>query len=351
MMAAGGNQRWAAGLVALCLAVSGCQGFFAPVSPVPISPQPPHPASNVPRELDKVTLPPYVIEPPDVLLVDAVKLIPKPPHFLEPLDVLAIRVPGAFETEPIAGLYIVDPSGRVELGAAYGAVEVSGLTIEEASSAIEQHLQNIISSPQVSVSLASSAIDQQISGLHLVKSDGRINLGVYGTVYVAGLTIEQATAAIEEHLAQWLQDPEVVVDVQTFNSKTYWIVTEGAGFGDSVAVRPITGGETVLDAVASIGGISRLSSEQMYVARPAPDGSCMQMLEVEWDEIKNGISATNYQLLPGDRLVIVEDRVQAIDTWVSRVTRPWERIFGFTLLGSQTIQRMENFGNDGRRQQ
>jgi protein involved in polysaccharide export with SLBB domain len=349
-MMASGKRRWMAGLVALCLAASGCQGFFAPVSPVPVSPQPPPPTSDVPRELDKVTLPPYVIEPPDILLIDAVKLIPKPPHYLEPLDVLAIRAPGAFATEQISGLYIIDPSGRVELGAAYGAVEVAGLTVEEASSAIEQHLQNILASPQVSVSLASSAISQQISGQHLVKSDGRINLGVYGTVYVAGMTIDEVTAAIETHLSRWLQDPEVVVDIFTFNSKTYWIVTEGAGFGDNVAVRPITGGETVMDAVASIGGISRLSSERMYIARPAPDGSCKQILEVEWDGIKNGVSATNYQLLPGDRLVIVEDRVQAIDSWISRVTRPWERIFGFTLLGSQSLQRLEGFGNDGRQQ-
>ena len=31
------------------------------------------------KELAKVSLPPYVIEPPDILLIDALRVVPKPP--------------------------------------------------------------------------------------------------------------------------------------------------------------------------------------------------------------------------------------------------------------------------------
>lgn len=260
--------------------------------------------SSKPTESVATELPAYIIEPPDILLIDPVKLVPKPPIQIEREDVLAVRVPGAFAAEPIAGLYIVDASGRVELGASYGRVKVSGMTTDEARAAIDDHLKRILASPDASVSLASSAIDQQISGQHLVKADGRINLGVYGTVHVARKTIDEAREAVEKHLSKWTQDPKVVVDVFRVNSKNYWIVTEEGDGRGRVAVRPITGNETVMDAVASIGGISRINDRRVYIARTAPDGGIKQILEVDWEDIKRGYSETNYQLLAGDRLFI-----------------------------------------------
>ena len=46
------------------------------------------PDVQVPKELNKVSLPPYVVETPDVLQIDAIRVIPLPPYRLEPLDVL-----------------------------------------------------------------------------------------------------------------------------------------------------------------------------------------------------------------------------------------------------------------------
>src|SRR6516165_5268138 len=76
--------------------------------------------SGIPRELDKVSLPTYVIEPPDTLIIDAIRLVPLPPYRIEPLDQLVIQATGVLTTEPIAGLYPVDPDGTVNLGVTYG---------------------------------------------------------------------------------------------------------------------------------------------------------------------------------------------------------------------------------------
>src|SRR5437588_12353152 len=89
-------------LWALCLTSAGCYTF---------QPDPCLCECRIPRELDMVSLPAYVIEPPDILLVDAVRTIPLPPYRIQPLDVLAIQVTGALATEPIMGLYTVDPDG------------------------------------------------------------------------------------------------------------------------------------------------------------------------------------------------------------------------------------------------
>ena len=71
------------------------------------------------------------------------------------------------------------------------------------------------------MSLAQSRAMQQIRGEHLVRPDGTIGLGVYGQAYVAGLTLEQARAAVEAQLAKYLYRPEVSLDVAAYNSKIY----------------------------------------------------------------------------------------------------------------------------------
>jgi protein involved in polysaccharide export with SLBB domain len=48
------------------------------------------------------------------------------------------------------------------------------------------------------------------------------------------LTVDQARQRIEKFLSQSLVRPEVSVDIAGYNSKTYYIITEGAGFGDGV---------------------------------------------------------------------------------------------------------------------
>jgi protein involved in polysaccharide export with SLBB domain len=282
-------------LIAYQAALTGCTAFMEPRNPIPVTAPEAPPTSPVPRELEKVTLPRYVIEPPDILLIEGVKLVPKSPHRIETFDVLLIRVIGAFPEQPIDNSYNVDADGTVNLGPTYGRIGVVGLTIEEAEDEIREQLSKVLTNVDVSVSLLASAGAQAITGQHLVAMDGRVNLGTYGSVYVAGMTLEEARAAIELKLTERLDDPEVFVDVLAYNSKVYYIITQGAGLGDDVTRQPITGNETVIDAVAALGGISQVSSTRMWIARPAPNGvGCEQILPIEWNDIAQGAStATN----------------------------------------------------------
>jgi polysaccharide export outer membrane protein len=342
----GTKLAWMAGLAAILAVNGGCTAFFAPTNPYPVTPIDASPESTVPRELNKISLPPYVIEPPDILMINAVKIVPKPPHKIAPFDGLLIRVLGALPDQPIADAFSVDPEGKVDLGPSYGRVQVVGLTIDEAQAAIQRHLSQVLEQPQVSVSLAFSSGAQQIQGEHLVGPDGRVNLGTYGSVYVSGSTLDEAKKTVEKQLSNYLEDPQVVVDIFAYNSKKYYIITQGAGFGDNVDEAPITGNETVLDAIAHVGGLSQLSSSKMWIARPAPNGvGCEQILQINWVDISRGAStATNYQIMPGDRLFIAEDPYRTLDNWVGKLTAPFERIFGFTSLGTAMAQRIARFG-------
>jgi polysaccharide biosynthesis/export protein len=333
-------------VMAVLAASSGCTAFLAPRDPYPVTPPEPSASSPVPRELEMVSLPPYVIEPPDILFLQATKIVPKPPHKLEPFDAILIRVLNTPADQPIADAFYVSPEGDVDLGPGYGRVKVVGLTTDEAQAEIRRFLAQIIENPIVSVSLAAASGTQQISGEHLVGPDGRINLATYGQVYVAGLTLDQARDAIQKHLSQYLEDPQVAVDVFAYNSKTYYVITQGAGQGDDVQQFPITGNETVLDAIAHIGGLSQLSSTRIFIARPAPNGvGCEQILPVNWEEISQGGStATNYQLMPRDRLYIRQDPYQKFTSLVFKYTQPIERLFGFVSVGTAMANQIKRFG-------
>jgi polysaccharide export outer membrane protein len=307
----------------------------------------------VPTEKDKTTLPPYTIEPPDILFIEVIRVVPKPPYHIQGSDIVSIQLVGGFPTAPTGGgpagdQYVVSPAGRIDLGPVYGdagRVKVSGMTEEEAQAAIEESLRQVLKNPQVSVQLVMSAGMQPITGEHLVAPDGTVNLGSYGSVYVAGLTIEEATAAINQHLSNHLDNPQSSVSVFAYNSKVYYVVTEGAGLGDVVARFPVTGNETVLDALTQVNGLSRVSSKRIWIARPMPGGAgCDVILPVDWREITaGGATASNYQVLPGDRIFIAQDRLIALDSMLNRVIAPMERIFGVTLLSSQTVQTINRF--------
>ena len=330
----------------LLLGSTGCTAAFAPRDPFPATPPEPPLESTVPRELDKVTLPRYTVAPPDILLIEGVRLVPKSPHKFEIFDVMLVRVTGAFPDQPIDDAYSIDADGTINLGPTYGRIKVTGNTTEEAEDVIRSELAQILTEVDVSVSLLQSAGAQQITGQHLVGPDGRVNLGTYGSVQVAGMTLEEVREAVETKLSEKLEQPEVFVDVLAYNSKVYYVVTEGAGFGDNVARLPITGNETVLDAVASLGGLSQLSSKKIWIARPAPNGvGCEQVLPVNWKDITKGAStATNYQLLEGDRLFIAENKYARFSAVVGNTLQPFERIFGAISLTTSTLNRITRFG-------
>jgi polysaccharide export outer membrane protein len=300
-----------------------------------------HNPPPVPRELDKVAQPPYVIEPPDILQIDAIRVVPKPPYRIEPLDTLIVQAREVLPAEPIAGPYGVESDGNINFGSSYGSVRVEGLTVVEAQKAIEKQLREAgFKKAEVRVAQGQSRALQQIRGQHLVRPDGTVGLGVYGNVFVAGLTLEEARAVMEAHLSEYLLKPELSVDVFAYNSKVFYVITSGGGLGEAAYRFPSTGSETVLDALTQIGGLPVVAcAKKIWLSRPSPAGhGCYQVLPVDWHGItRGGSTETNYLLFPGDRIFVESDPLVRFDTFLARLYGPIERMFGFTLLGSTVI--------------
>ncbi len=307
---------------------------------------------ELPRELKKTSLPDYVIEPPDTLLIEARSSERPPGARLRPgemLHVQATRPANANRTEgspggsikQISGNYVVGSNGFVDLGPEYGSVPVANLTVSEANEAIDLHLRQLMKDAVVLVTLATKQNQQRVDGEHLVRPDGTVALGVYGSVYVAGLTLDSARRTIQRHLSGALYDPEVTVDVQAYNSKVYYVITENGGGSEQVFRFPCTGNETVLDALAQISDLPSVESRKhIWIARPGPpDLEYEQILEVDWDSVvRGGQTKTNFQILPGDRVYVHAEKRARRDR--RRHLRVINNLFGNRLSGngqSQTL--------------
>jgi len=143
----------------------------------------------------------------------------------------------------------------------------------------------------------------------VVQQDGMVDLGHYGDVHVTGLTLEQIEHKIAEQLmyndikrGREPQEPyRVSVRLGTSQSKYYYVMGTVASEGRY----PIKGHETVLDAILQAGLKSNSLPEKAYLARPHPIGGGEQVLRIDWCGIRDrGETLTNYQLFPGDRVVV-----------------------------------------------
>lgn len=339
------------GILLVCAAVSGCLRNHT-VDPI----------GSGPTELTKINLPPHLIAPPDILLIDAVNLVPRPPYLIKAMDSLFIqvRIAGVKDDDkrsslvpgqPIDGVYRVEPEGTVNLSYDYGLVNVAGMDISGARNAIKASLLKRFKADfELIVSLAESRALQQIRGEHLVQPDGKVVLGTYGSVVVSGMTLEQAKAAIQAHLSKKLLDPEISLDIAGFNSRVYYVIFDLDGAGQQVFRLPVTGNETVMDAIAELKGLpAGTFRKRIWVARPSGDESGHNnILPVNWDAIaSSGSTATNYQLLPGDRVFVSVDPWIAADNYLAKVLSPLERVLGITLLGNSTVRSVSGTNNNG----
>jgi protein involved in polysaccharide export with SLBB domain len=136
----------------------------------------------------------------------------------------------------------------------------------------------------------------------VVLPDGTIKLGRYGPVLVAGKTVEQIEADVNDRIAPKTDDDRVVVRLVSRESKVYYVLGEVNAPG----AFQLKGRETVLDALMAAGGLnSNASRRSIILSRPTPPDSCRIVLPVHYHAIVQlGDTTTNYQVRAGDRVYV-----------------------------------------------
>jgi polysaccharide biosynthesis/export protein len=264
--------------LALC-AVCGCQTVRTPEEKIA--------NSNIPREFTKVSMPDYIVEPPDLLVVEVLEALPG---------------------RPISGERLVRPDGKISLGF-YGEVYVAGLTIPEVKEKIVLHLRKFL----------------QDESLGLVKVDPD-----------TGEAVRDKKSG-EIVMLDPKESDRVFVDVTAYNSKNYYIL------GDVLITGrlPITGNETVLDAINYAGGLLPTAAPQnIRLVRPAPPGACCeQTLPVNLAAITSGGDpTTNYQIMPNDRIIVYRDPIVRFTVFLERLAAPFQTGISSTLQTAFAIR-------------
>jgi polysaccharide export outer membrane protein len=273
----------------------GPRGLFARHEAHELQPVSGHEA---PHEGNKQALPPYVIEPTDVLLVEFTR---------------------ADAPRPLRGEFLVGPDGVINLGT-YGAVRVGGLTVEQARTAIADALQRGNVKP-----LREKVLDKE--GKPKKDSDGK--------------EVEGPEIPIRN---------EVIVDVVAYNSKFYYVIGDNGGYGATMVRVPVNGSDTVMDALSRIGGLPNVASKnKIFVARSNLGGHELEIMPVDWCGVVRGRAETNYQLVANDRLFIGADPRVVLYNNIDKTLNPFDRIVRTILLTSTTVNsiKMRQGGGTG----
>jgi protein involved in polysaccharide export with SLBB domain len=367
----------------------------------------PHPAPALPdnpppHEGAMISDLPYIVEPPDLILVEVLEALPD---------------------RPISGERLVRPDGTITLGF-YGEVYVKGLTLDQVKVAIIKQLRKHLndaalgleapvleeelkpSKPSVkkppipeppkeeelfpdakekvkprsssyrsrpnpfpmktrSASLRRDRRSVPVRAVGFpetsqepadpptpnqikipVSGRGRITItietGGQG-VPVAEKTEPAPPAIVEDEGSMEIIPPAlsttVFVDITAYNSKNYYVL----GDAQITGRLPWTGNETVLDALNFAGGLlGTAEPKDIHLVRPGRDGKPSKVYKVDLEAIQQkGEVATNYQIFPGDRLVVGRNEVVKKTVEIDRLSAPIQSLAGSILQEAYMLRSLE----------
>lgn len=132
-----------------------------------------------------------------------------------------------------------------------------------------------------------------------VRPDGMISLPLAGDIQAAGLTPMHLSDEITARLKKFINDPVVTVTVLGVNSKRFYMIGEIGHPGE----QPLIPGLTILQAIASAGGLSPYANaKRIYILRTV--GGKQQKIPFNY---KTAIKDGNLQgvtLMSGDTIVV-----------------------------------------------
>lgn len=132
-----------------------------------------------------------------------------------------------------------------------------------------------------------------------VSATGDVSLPLVGPMHVAGLTSVQLETRLEDILnAQYLQDANVTINVQQYNS--HRLTVEGSV--NNPGLFTFSPGTRLSGGLALAGGLSIVADEEkVAVFRETPEG--IAVAKFDYDAVQNG-TMFDPVLQPGDRIVV-----------------------------------------------
>lgn len=138
--------------------------------------------------------------------------------------------------------------------------------------------------------------EPELSGMFVVRPDGRITLPLAGELMVSELVPEQVQAKVVEMYSKFINRPEVGVSIAKVGSKKYYLVGQVLRTGTFPLVVPTT----VLEAINSAGGFQEFANRKRVVILRGN-----KRLKFNYDEVIKGKNMEqNIQVENGDHIIV-----------------------------------------------
>ncbi|MFN0101630.1 MAG: polysaccharide biosynthesis/export family protein [Bryobacteraceae bacterium] len=138
--------------------------------------------------------------------------------------------------------------------------------------------------------------EKEMSGMFVVRPDGRITLPLAGELLVGELTPEQVQTKVIEMYSRFINKPEVSVSLARIGSKKYYLVGQVMRTGSFPLVVPIT----ILEAINAAGGFQDFANTKKVIILRGD-----KRIKFNYDEVIKGKNmAQNIPVENGDHIIV-----------------------------------------------
>ncbi|GMV21743.1 MAG: hypothetical protein AMXMBFR57_16920 [Acidimicrobiia bacterium] len=152
--------------------------------------------------------------------------------------------------------------------------------------------------------------DDALKGRYTVEADGTFSFPLIGRIKAGGLTIRDFEAALKARLKDgFFVDPQVTVGIEEYRSQRVFVTGEVRTPG----ILPLTGGMTLVEALARAGGVNAASAagDVAIVRAKRPDGPPAggedgeEPIRISLRDLEAGRESTNVSLKDGDTIYVL----------------------------------------------
>jgi len=138
--------------------------------------------------------------------------------------------------------------------------------------------------------------EKELSGMFVVRPDGRITLPLAGEITVSDSTPEQVQAKVVELYSKFINKPEVSVSVARVGSKKFYLVGLVMRTGEFPLVVPIN----ILQAINAAGGFQEFANKKKVIILRGD-----KQIKFNYEEVIKGKNMSqNIQVENGDHIIV-----------------------------------------------
>ncbi len=138
--------------------------------------------------------------------------------------------------------------------------------------------------------------EPDLTGLHVIRPDGKITLPLVGELSAAGLTPAALQTKLTDSLSKFINNPQVTVQVQAVRSKRYYVTGEVFRPGAYPLVVPTT----VFEAITLAGGFREFANKKKITIARGKD-----RLKFNYNDVIKGKNLLQNVLLEdGDTIIV-----------------------------------------------